>query len=90
MDNYQVMLDAFNFGLSLYLHNSLCIRVVKVVEILRTSADASVHGLVKYLLHLKTNELTHFFTKWPFSYEKLWLFSYFSLKQWLMAFNGSV
>ena len=53
MDNYQVVLDALNFGLSLYLHNSLCVRVVKVVEMLRTSADASVHGLVKYSLHIK-------------------------------------
>ena len=90
MDNYQVVLDAFKFGLSLYLHYSLCVRVVNVLEMLRTSADASVHGLVKYSLHIKTNELTRFFTKRPFPYEKLWLFSYFSLKQWLMAFNGSI
>ena len=47
-----MVLDALNFGLSLYLHNSLCVRVVKVVEMLRTSADASVHGLVKYSLHI--------------------------------------
>ena len=52
MDNYQVVLDALNFDLSLYLHHSLCVRAVKVVEMLRTSADASVHGLVKYSLHL--------------------------------------
>ena len=28
----------------------------------------------------KSNGLTHFFTKRPFSYEKLWLFSHLSLK----------
>ena len=52
--------------------------------------DASVHRLVRYSLHIQTNELAHFFTKWPFSYEKFWLFFLFSLKQWLMAFNGSL
>ena len=78
------MLDPLNFDLSIYLHNSLCVQVVKVVEMLRTCADASVHGLVKYSLHIKTKELIHFFKKRPLSYENVWLFSYFSLKQWLM------
>ena len=85
-----MVLDPLNFDLSLYLHNSLCVRVVKNVEMLRTSADASVHGLVKYSLHIKTNELTHFFKKRPFYYENGCLFSNFSLKQWFMVLNGSV
>ena len=66
------------FGLSLYLHHSLCVQAVKVMEMLR--ASVSVHRLIKYSLHIKSNGLTHFFTKRPFSYEKLWLFSHFSLK----------
>ena len=66
-----------NFGLSLYLHHfSVCIQAVKVLEMLHTSADASVHGLIEYSLHIKSKELTHFFTKWPFSFEKLCLFSH--------------
>ena len=65
MDNYQVMLDSF-FFLSHYLHHSLCVRAVKALTMLRTSADASVHGLIKYSMHIKSNERTHFFTKRPF------------------------
>ena len=49
------------------------------------SAEASVHGLIRYSLHIKSNELTHFFTERPFSFENLWLFFHFILKQWLMA-----
>ena len=65
-----------NFVLSLYLHHSLCVRAVNFLKMQRTSADASVHVLIKYSLHITSNDLTHFFTKRPFSYEHLWLFSH--------------
>ena len=67
----------------------MCIQAVKVLEMLHTSADASVHGLIEYSLHIKSNELTHFFTKRPFSFEKLWLFSHFSVWRLIEAYNKS-
>ena len=54
-----------------------------------TRADASVHWLIKDSLHTNSNEQTHLFTKRPFSYEKLWLFSQFSLWHLTEAYNKS-
>ena len=62
---------------------------MKNLEMLCTRADASVHWLIKYSLHTKPNEQTHLFTKRPFSYEKLWLFSHFSLWHLMEAYNKS-
>ena len=42
----------FYFGLSLYLHHSLCVRAVKALAMLRASANASMIGLIKYALHI--------------------------------------
>ena len=52
-----MVLDAL-FWSEPYLHHSLDVRAVKALAMLGTSADPTLHRLIKYSLHINSNELT--------------------------------
>ena len=67
MDSYKVVLDALIL-IWAFIYTIFVCRSGEGSGDAVQKTDASVHRLVRYLLHIHTIELAHFFTKRPFSY----------------------
>ena len=75
MDNFQAVIDALILVWA-FIYTIVCTRSEGSGEAARKRRRVCARADQIFTKNLKSNELTRFFTKRPFSYEKLWLFSH--------------